>query len=169
MGILDRILKWFRKDLSHEEPKLSVTFNMVGQDYQPHPKRPKRKLIQADPICPYCGFNYETFPKTKKKCPECGEIVIMKSKDKIKRLFTVEQADEYDEEKLERARINGLRGYLSAAGLDPHQLPLIHMNMGKKLVTPSNMKMWWRSFWRRPQRKDDQLEIMTEQCGPILN
>ena len=119
MGILDRILKWFRKDLSHEEPKLSVTFNMVGQDYQPHPKRPKRKLIQADPICPYCGFNYETFPKTKKKCPECGEIVIMKSKDKIKRLFTVEQADEYDEEKLERARINGLRGYLSAAGLDP--------------------------------------------------
>jgi hypothetical protein len=129
MGILSWIVKWFKKAPPPEESRLGVTFNLVGSDYQPPPKRPKRKLIQPDPICPYCGFKYDAFPKTKKKCPECGQIVIMKSKDKIKRLFTEQQADEYEEEKLERARINGLRGYLSAAGLDPHQLPLIHMNM----------------------------------------
>jgi predicted RNA-binding Zn-ribbon protein involved in translation (DUF1610 family) len=129
MGILDRILKWFRKDLSHEEPKLSVTFNMVGQDYQPPPKRPKRKLIQPDPLCPYCNSKLESFPKNNKKCPECGKTLIVRSSDKIKRIFTVVQADEYDEEKKERTRINELRSYLSAAGLDPHQLPLIHMKM----------------------------------------
>ena len=126
---MGRILKWFRKEPPKEESGLAVTFNLVGQDYQPPPKRPKRILKQPDPICPYCGFEYQTFPKTKKKCPKCGETVIIMSKDKIKRLFTEERADEYNEEKQERARINELRGYLSAAGLDPHELPLIHMQM----------------------------------------
>ncbi|MGO8879728.1 MAG: hypothetical protein ACLPVO_07910 [Desulfomonilaceae bacterium] len=124
MGIFDRITRWISGKTPAEKPTLGVTVEMVGNDYISPPPKPKRKLIQPDPVCPYCGFKYEVFPKDRKPCPSCGEIVIIKSRDKIKHLLTKTQAEEWENDKKERASTNKAKNYLSMGRVDTEKFPL---------------------------------------------
>lgn len=132
MGIFDRIKAWIRGKSYQHKTAFGVTVEMVGNDYIPQPPKSKRKLIQPDPVCPYCGFKYEAFPKDKKPCPSCGEVVIIKSRDKIKHLFTKARAQEWEDDKKERALINKARGYLFMGRVNPDKLQLIREGIIEK-------------------------------------
>lgn len=119
MGILDRLKKMILKS---EDPTPKVEIKMVGLDGpKPNPKK-KRELIQPKPVCPYCGFRYDDMPKDKKPCPSCGQIVIIKSQEKIKHLFTVDQAKEWESDKKDKTLINKARSYLTMGRMDPDDL-----------------------------------------------
>ena len=42
------------------------------------PPKPKQEVRQGPAICPYCGESFPSYPKRKRKCPSCGEMVIVK-------------------------------------------------------------------------------------------
>lgn len=55
-------------------------------------------MQNKDLTCPYCNKFFETPPQRKKKCPHCKNDVYVKYKpnEKIKHLFTTEEAEEID-------------------------------------------------------------------------
>ena len=130
MNLLQRMLLWLQKrQLKKSIDSMHVTVKMAIPEYTPKPAKPKRKLMQADPVCPYCGHKYEKYPNSKTRCPSCNELVIVRSRDKIKRLMTAGEAAAYDDDKAERARINKARNYLSMARLDADELQVMREQM----------------------------------------
>jgi hypothetical protein len=123
MGILDRIKAWISGKPS--KPTFGVTFERVGGDYVHPPPKPKKEPVQPDPVCPYCGFKYEALPKDKKPCPSCGEVVIIKSRDKIKHLLTRTQAQDWEDNKKEQALFNKAVYYLNMGRIDPEKFHLV--------------------------------------------
>lgn len=123
MGIFDKITKWLNKK-PETKTELGVSFEIKGSNFSPYPQKSKATLIQPDPVCPYCGFKYEVFPKDKKPCPSCGEVVIIKSRDKIKHLLTKTQAQKWEDDKREQTKINKAKTYLNMGRIDPDKLKL---------------------------------------------
>jgi hypothetical protein len=80
----------------------------------PPSKPPRARPAQADEIregpavCPYCGDAFSSFPKRKRKCPSCENVVIIwRGRDRAQRLLVTEaRADALaaDEEE-DRARV----------------------------------------------------------------
>jgi len=110
MGIFDKITKWI-----NNKPKTNPL----------PPQKSKAAPIQPDPVCPYCGSKYEVFPKDKKPCPSCGEVVIIKSRDKIKYLLTEVQAQEWVDSKKEQALYKKAVYYLNMGRIDPEHFHLV--------------------------------------------
>ncbi len=59
---------------------------------------------EKNAICPYCDFELEKKPTRKKKCPNCGDYIWVRTpyldkKSKEKLLFTEEQVKIFDKEK----------------------------------------------------------------------
>jgi DNA-directed RNA polymerase subunit RPC12/RpoP len=130
MNLVQRMLLWWQKRRGKNSlDSMQVTVEMASPEYTPQPPKPRRKLLQADPVCPYCGHKYEKIPSSKTKCPSCGEKVMVRSREKIKRLMTTDQAAAYDQEKKERAHLNKIRNYLSMARLDPDKLQIVQDQM----------------------------------------
>lgn len=123
------ILWWHKRQLTYAAAQVDSSVEMERPEYTSKPPRPKRGLLQADPVCPYCGHKYEKYPNSKTKCPSCNRTVIVRSRDKIKRLLTVEQAAAYDDDKADRARINKARNYLFMARLDADELHVMRDQM----------------------------------------
>ena len=44
------------------------------------PKNEAPKLGQVEPICPYCEARFESKPTRKRKCPQCGKPVFVKTR-----------------------------------------------------------------------------------------
>ena len=130
VNLLKRMLVWWQtRQSKHSVNRMQVTVDMALPQYTPKPPKRNRKLVQADPVCPYCAHKYEKYPSTKTRCPSCNHLVIVRSRDKIKRLMTAGQASVYDYDKKESARINKARNYLSMARLDPDELQLVRERM----------------------------------------
>lgn len=81
----------------------------------------------AEPVCPYCGYIFESMPTRKRKCPKCQETIYRQSypPDNIKRLMTEHQAaaakkqwDEYQAKK-EQAEINEYIDIINKPGDHP--------------------------------------------------
>ena len=160
MNLIQRMLSWWhKKQLKKTADQLHVTVELTRPEYTPKPPRPKRKLVQPDPVCPYCGHKYEKFPSSKSKCPACGEQVIMRSREKIKRLMTADQAAAYDQEKKERAHLNKMRNYISMARLDPDKLQIVREQMmddsGKQVSAEDAVVRIIESSLREAKRKKD--------------
>lgn len=160
MNLIQRMLSWWqKKQLKKTADQLHVTVELTRPEYTPKPPRPKRKLVQPDPVCPYCGHKYEKFPSSKSKCPACGEQVIMRSREKIKRLMTADQAAAYDQEKKERAHLNKMRNYISMARLDPDELQIVREQVmedsGREVsVEDAVMRIIGSSLREAKRRKD---------------
>ena len=160
MNLLRRMLAWWqRKQLKKTADQLHVTVELTRPEYTPRPPRPKRKLVQPDPVCPYCGHKYEKFPSSKSKCPACGEKVMVRSREKIKRLMTTDQAAAYDQEKKERAHLNKIRNYLSMARLDPDELQIVHEQVmedsGREVSVEDAVMRIIESSLREAKRRKD--------------
>lgn len=41
------------------------------------PPKSKQEVHQGPPICPYCGESFPSFPKRKRKCPSCENVVVI--------------------------------------------------------------------------------------------
>lgn len=73
--------------------------------------------------CPYCGVIIEPRPERSRKCPECGNKIIVRTRysDRIKLLLTEEQTAQFDRERKVQAKRNdcmrrsGLIGYTRQA------------------------------------------------------
>lgn len=131
--MLKKILGWIKGKPS-EGSSLSVEIEMVKPEapkVQPTKDR-KTAVKQPDPVCPHCGYKFVEMPASKKKCPECGKEVIVRSRNKIKTLMTPEEALQFDTEKKETARKRKLAGYLHMANLEFKSLDDIKERLDKK-------------------------------------
>ena len=83
----------------------------------------------------------------------------MRSREKIKRLMTIDQADAYDEEKKERAHINRIRDYLSMARRNPDELQIVREQMmedsGKEVSAEDAVMRIIESSLREAKRRKD--------------
>ena len=71
-------------------------------------KRKGVEVVQGAPICPYCGDSFPTFPKRKRKCPRCQNvIVIWRGRKRTERTLVTEARAALleAEEEAERLRI----------------------------------------------------------------
>ncbi len=52
----------------------------------------------AEPVCPHCGSMLEKMPGRKKKCPDCGEFIYVRTRpqDRVRVLVTGSQAQEIE-------------------------------------------------------------------------
>ncbi len=128
-----KILGWVKGKPS-EGSDLSVEIEMVKPEAPevPPTKDKKTALKQPDPVCPHCGYEFKEIPASKKKCPECRQEVIVRSRNKIKTLMTPEEAHQFDAAKKEAARKRKLAGYLLMANLEVKSLDDIKERLDKK-------------------------------------
>jgi predicted Zn-ribbon and HTH transcriptional regulator len=133
--MLKKILGWVRGE--KQVDGLRVEIEVV----RPEPHREKTKktekspVKQPDPICPHCGYEFEKLPSRKRKCPECTEEVLVRSKNKLKMLMTPVEAGAFDAEKKEKARKKKLAEYLYMAHLEFKSLDDVKECLKKKTGT----------------------------------
>lgn len=60
----------------------------------------KQSIGNDNPVCPYCNFKLEKMPAKKKKCPNCGEFILVRTRpsNQKKILVTAEQAEQVEEQ-----------------------------------------------------------------------
>jgi hypothetical protein len=67
-----------------------------------------RPPIPLGPICPNCGHLLTAWPTRRKKCPQCAEMIIVRTIDTLKTLVTTAEADVIDTERKRKAHRNKL-------------------------------------------------------------
>lgn len=133
--MLKKILGWIKGKTS-EGSSLSVEIEMVKPEAS-EVKPTKDKEIafeQPDAACLHCGYRFAEMPASKRKCPECKNEVVVRSRNKIKILMTPEEAQQFDAAKKETARKTKLAGYLHMANLEFKSLDNIKERLEKKIA-----------------------------------
>ncbi len=126
-GVLQRLQEWIKDRLRRDDvPEFRTREDYARwkatqqpQQAEPTPSaasgstgvRPEsqQKVLQGPPLCPYCGESFPSFPKRKRKCPNCENVVVIwRGRDRKQRVLVTEAraAALTAEEEKERARIS---------------------------------------------------------------
>lgn len=133
--MLKKILGWIKGEKGVDGLQVEVEGVRPRRPREEANKIEKNPVKQPDPICPHCGYEFEKMPSRKRKCPECKEEVIVRSKNKVKVLMTPVEARIFDAEKKEKARKKRLAGYLHMAQLEFKSLDDIKKRLEKRTGT----------------------------------
>lgn len=81
--------------------------------------------------CPYCNKILKKMPKAKKKCPECGQTIYIKSlpTDRTKRLVREDQVSEIEEQWAQYYRTKKIQEYMKMNNIPQSRYDQIHENL----------------------------------------
>lgn len=101
-----------------EKPKVKFHMEITCPDptYRPPPKQEKspKPIPEQPPLkCLYCGHVFDKVSGSKRKCPKCKGELVVRTDDKVKRLFTPEGAEQFDADRQRKySRNNLIREYV---------------------------------------------------------
>lgn len=70
------------------------------------------------PPCPHCGAAIDPTPKSNRKCPECREPIVVRTRQGAKLLFTPAGAEQYDRDRQREVAANKARRHARNLGID---------------------------------------------------
>lgn len=97
-----------------------------------------------NPACPHCGVVLDPPPKSNRKCPDCRDPIVVRTRDGNKLLFTPAGADEYDRERKEEYARNAARRKAQAIGATDADWDQAEAELTERFgQTPSGGDVFW--------------------------
>lgn len=94
--------------------------------------------------CPHCGVVLDPPPKANRKCPECREPIVVRTRDGNKLLFTPDGADDYDRQLKRQHDRNAARRKAEAIGVTDAEWDRVEAQLAERFgQTPSGGDVFW--------------------------
>lgn len=94
--------------------------------------------------CPHCGVVLDPPPSGSRKCPDCRESIVVRTKAGTKLLFTPEGASRYDRERQREVAANKARRHATNLGFDDGQWAAMESELTERFdQTPSAGDVFW--------------------------
>jgi len=133
---------------AHEEVKIELAELRKSGDV-PESKSEKIKKAQGveeEAICPYCNFELEVMPKQQKKCPKCGEKILVRSSpyENKKILIREDQVEEIKQQKEEYQLQKSLNRFIKGYKDNSEIFDMMRKHLRKSLrEEPSDKTVVW--------------------------